>query len=45
MGPDRLYLAPHVDRVAHGHSLKRFPCCLALYTRAVQISALPDKPR
>ena len=43
-GPQRVYLAPHIDQLADGHPLKRFVCFLALYARDVQTGRLPGEP-
>ncbi len=44
-GPDRIYLAPHIDQCPDGDPLKRFVCFLALYARDVQTGRLPAEPR
>ena len=44
-GPDRFYLAPHIDQLAAGDPLKRFVCFLVLYARDVQTGQLPGEPR
>jgi hypothetical protein len=41
-GPDRFYLAPHIDHRSNGDPLKRFVCFLAAYARDAQTGVLPD---
>jgi IrrE N-terminal-like domain len=43
-GPDRVYLAPHIDQRPDDDPLRRFVCFLVLYTRDVQLRHLPGEP-
>ena len=43
-GADRFYLAPAIDELADGDSLKTFVCFLALYARDVHTGTLPGDP-
>src|SRR4051794_26089989 len=45
-GADRFYLAPAIDELPDGDSLKTFVCFLVLYARDVHTGALPgDRSR
>lgn len=44
-GPERLYLAAHINQRPDGDPLKTFVCFLALYARDVQLGRLPAEPR
>src|SRR4051794_41986367 len=43
-GADRFYLAPAIDELPDGDSLKTFVCFLTLYARDVRTGALPGDP-
>jgi len=43
-GADRVHLAPAIDALPDGNSLKTFVCFLALYARDVHTGTLPADP-